>query len=167
MPAAADEKTLLAARLLIAKHNAKKKKKKSSSKENTNDGKKVKKGSKATIAVKGKRAPAIKHVSSFFCLPLADLAVVCRWSRAVYHHYTDSLLTIIEDRPRYRQAFGFSKPLSTAVSTGGQSIVGLHAEIAETLFFETVDPPDGQSSLSFRKDDLPALAKAVGNRISS
>ncbi|KAJ3502371.1 hypothetical protein NLJ89_g8915 [Agrocybe chaxingu] len=152
MPSAAEEKKLLEARLLIAKHDAKKKP--PSGKENSN-GKTVKKEQKGTAKTPSKEVTKARR------------AATVKWKRTIYHHYTDSLLTIIEDKPRYRQAFGFSKDQSTPVSTGGQPVAELHAEVAQTLFFETEEPPEGQSELSFRKDDLSALAKAVGNRISA
>ncbi|CAA7264515.1 unnamed protein product [Cyclocybe aegerita] len=148
MPSATKEKKLLEARLLIAKHNTKKKP--PSGKENSN-GKTVKKGQQDEKG--GAKKPSKEGAK-------ARRAATVKWKRGIYHHYTDSLLTIIEDKPRYRQAFGFSKDQSTPVSTGGQPVAELHAEVAQSLFFETEEPPKGQSELSFCKDDLSALAKA-------
>ncbi|CAA7257432.1 unnamed protein product [Cyclocybe aegerita] len=154
MPSATKEKKLLEARLLITKHNTKKKP--PSGKENSN-GKTVKKGQQDEKG--GAKKPSKEGAK-------ARRAATVKWKRGIYHHYTDSLLTIIEDKPRYRQAFGFLKDQSTSVSTGGQPMAKLLAEVAQSLFFKTEEPPEGQSELSFRKDNLSALAKAVGNQIS-
>jgi hypothetical protein len=57
-----------------------------------------------------------------------------RWAKKEYHEHTDHLLTIIEEKDRYRQALGFSKEPGVAVNSGGQTVMDICSEIAETLF---------------------------------
>ncbi|KAF8816583.1 hypothetical protein BYT27DRAFT_7237875 [Phlegmacium glaucopus] len=52
------------------------------------------------------------------------------WAKLAFHHLTDSLLNKIEEHPRYRQAFGFSKdPSITSVKTGGDTLADLLKKI--------------------------------------
>ncbi|KAJ7454930.1 hypothetical protein B0H11DRAFT_2068140 [Mycena galericulata] len=77
-----------------------------------------------------------------------------------HYHLTDQLLTLIESKPSYRQAFGFDKGTTGTVSTGGKNLGNLHAEIAESLFVT----PEGSK---YTMDDLPALESVVKNRIGA
>ncbi|KDR81305.1 hypothetical protein GALMADRAFT_222736 [Galerina marginata CBS 339.88] len=83
-----------------------------------------------------------------------------QWAKVENHPLTDQLLTIIEDKPRYRQAFGFSKEPGTNATTGGQTLVDLYTEVAGELLVS------GEDS-NFTEDDLPELQKVVSNRISA
>lgn len=76
------------------------------------------------------------------------------------HPLTDRLLTIIEEKPRYRQAFGFSKEPGTNPSTGGQTLTDLYTKVAEELLVVSNDS-------KFTEDQLPELQKVVSNRISA
>lgn len=83
------------------------------------------------------------------------------WSKKPSFHLTDSLLTVIEGKPRYRQAFGFDKGTSDPVDTGGKKIPELCADVAEELFI--TDDPDTK----YTAEDLPTLAGAVKNRVGA
>ncbi|KAF8160299.1 hypothetical protein BJ912DRAFT_936052 [Pholiota molesta] len=83
-----------------------------------------------------------------------------QWAKPSMHHYTNTLLMIIEDCPHYRQAFGFSKETATAVMTGGQTVVDLYIEVASKLF---VQPENA----TFTSDDLPDLQKVVSNHVTN
>ncbi|KAJ7435371.1 hypothetical protein B0H11DRAFT_1937674 [Mycena galericulata] len=72
----------------------------------------------------------------------------------------DQLLTLIESKPSYRQAFGFDKGTTGTVSMGGKNLGNLHAEIAESLFVT----PEGSK---YTMDDLPALESVVKNCIGA
>ena len=78
------------------------------------------------------------------------------WAKVQNHVLTDRLLTIIEEKPHYRQAFGFSKEPGTNVKMGGLTLVDLYTEIADELLVS------GQDS-NFTADDLPELQKVVSN----
>src|SRR6266511_969541 len=51
--------------------------------------------------------------SKYDLVSFLSMKLICfmafSWSKLQFHHVTDTLLTIIEENPRYRQAFGFSK----------------------------------------------------------
>jgi hypothetical protein len=81
------------------------------------------------------------------------------WSKLQFHHVTDTFLTIIEENPRYRQAFGFSKEPDTVVTTGGQTTTDLYTEVAKSLLVEV----DG---FDFDENDLPELQKVISNRVA-
>lgn len=85
------------------------------------------------------------------------------WAKPRYHGLTDQLLTIIEESPRYRQAFGFSKEPGTNPTTGGLTLVDLYTEVASELFLADLSDFD----LSFTNDDLPTLQNVISNRISA
>lgn len=72
---------------------------------------------------------------------------------------TDELLTVIESKPRYRQAFGFDKGIDGLVDIGGKKLPAIHADVAEALFI--TDKPDTE----YTAEDLPALAVVVKNRV--
>jgi hypothetical protein len=81
-----------------------------------------------------------------------------RWAKPAYHKYTDCLLTIIEEKDRYRQALGFSKELGAVVNSGGQTVMDICLDIAGTLFLTAEDSV-------YTKDDLDELGKCVHNRV--
>jgi hypothetical protein len=83
-----------------------------------------------------------------------------RWSKEKYYPLTDQLLTAIEAKPRYCQAFGFSKDVAGNVSSGGKKTAELYREIAEALFVT----PEGSQYCS---SDLPTLQKTVSNRVAA
>jgi len=80
--------------------------------------------------------------------------------KAPNHPLTDRLLTIIEEKPRYRQAFGFSKEPGASATTGGLTLADLYTEVADELLVAGQD-------LNFMAEDLPELQKVVSNRISA
>ncbi|KIK02694.1 hypothetical protein K443DRAFT_5966 [Laccaria amethystina LaAM-08-1] len=94
----------------------------------------------ATKAVKSNKKKAVKK------------APVIQWAKLKNHPLTDRLLTIIEEKPRYRQAFGFSKEPGTNVTTGGQTLVDLYTKVADELLVL-------EKSSNFTADDLPELQK--------
>ena len=87
------------------------------------------------------------------------------WTKPKYHTLTDRLLTIIEENPRYRQAFGFSKEPGTNPTTGGQTLADLYTEVASELLL--ADHSDLDFELNFTHDDLPMLQNVFSNRISA
>ncbi|KAJ7938751.1 hypothetical protein B0H13DRAFT_1941485 [Mycena leptocephala] len=84
-----------------------------------------------------------------------------RWSKEDSYHLTDELLTIIEGKPRYRQAFGFSKGIAGPVDTGGKKLPQIHADVAEDLFIK--DKPDTK----YTAEDVTALGVVVKNRVGA
>lgn len=74
---------------------------------------------------------------------------------------TDELLTVIEGKPRYRQAFGFDKGIPGPVDTGGKKMPAIQADVAEDLFIK------GKPDTQYTADDMPELAKAVKNRVAA
>ncbi|KAJ7491591.1 hypothetical protein B0H11DRAFT_2008425 [Mycena galericulata] len=140
------QKQLLEAQLILAQAKAtpqrKRKPKNDANKENPPK-KSKKKATKPTAPAESKRkAPAVQ------------------WSKPDFYHLTDQLLTLIESKPSYRQAFGFDKGTTGTVSTGGKNLGNLHAEIAEALFVT----PEGSK---YTIDDLPALESVIKNRIGT
>jgi hypothetical protein len=85
------------------------------------------------------------------------------WAKPKYHTHTDQLLTIIEESPRYRQAFGFSKEPGTNPTTGGKTLGDLYTEVASELLLADLSDLD----LNFTHDNLPILQNVISNRISS
>ena len=85
------------------------------------------------------------------------------WARPKYHTLTDQLLTIIEENPRYQQAFGFSKEPGTNPTTGGKTLADLYTEVASELLLTDLSELD----LNFTHDDLPILQNVIANRISA
>jgi hypothetical protein len=83
---------------------------------------------------------------------------VFRWAKKEYHKHTDYLLTIIEEKNRYRQALGFSKEPGVVVNSGGQTVMDVCLKIAEILFLTSKDS-------MYTKDDLDELGKCVSNRV--
>ncbi|KAJ7721981.1 hypothetical protein B0H14DRAFT_3520462 [Mycena olivaceomarginata] len=84
-----------------------------------------------------------------------------KWSEKEFHPMTDELLTVIESKPRYRQAFGFDKGIQGPVDTGGKKLPAIQADVAEDLFIK--DKPDTE----YTADDLSELAKVIKNRVTS
>lgn len=97
-----------------------------------------------------------KSARHVFSIPLTYS--IFRWAKALYHKLTDHLLTIIEEKDRYRQALGFSKEPGVVVNSGGQTVMDICSEIAETLFLTSEDS-------IYMKDDLDELGKCVNNRV--
>ena len=85
--------------------------------------------------------------------------MIFRWTKVEHHPLTDQLLTIIEEKPRYQQAFGFSKEPGTNATTGGLTLVNLYTKVANELLVSGKDS-------NFMEDDLPELQKVISNRIS-
>lgn len=88
------------------------------------------------------------------------MGIFFRWAKPAYHKYTDYLLTIIEEKDRYRQALGFSKEPGAIVNSGGQTVLDICSEIAGTLFLTAEDS-------IYAEDDLDELGKCVNNRVIS
>jgi hypothetical protein len=86
------------------------------------------------------------------------MGIFFRWAKPAFHKYTDHLLTIIEEKDRYRQALGFSKEPGAIVNSGGQTVTDTCSEIAGTLFLTAEDS-------IYTKDDLDELGKCVHNRV--
>ncbi|KAJ7159636.1 hypothetical protein C8R46DRAFT_1224218 [Mycena filopes] len=86
---------------------------------------------------------------------------VVQWAKKSYWGLTDELLTIIEGKPRYKQALGFDKGVSGPVDTGGQTIIGICADIAEELFITN------KTNTIYTTDDLANLATVVKNRVGT
>jgi hypothetical protein len=80
------------------------------------------------------------------------------------YHLTDSLLTIVEGKPRYRQAFGFDKGQSEPVDTGGKNLAAICADVARALFLTDQDP---DSEPYYSEADLPDLGGVVKNRMNA
>ncbi|KAF7358157.1 hypothetical protein MVEN_00864000 [Mycena venus] len=87
------------------------------------------------------------------------------WSKEDFRFMTDELLTVVESKPRYRQAFGFEKGIDGPVDTGGEKPAVIQAHVAETLFLAGQDPDDPNPK--YTAQDLPELAKVVKNRITA
>jgi hypothetical protein len=83
-----------------------------------------------------------------------------RWSKEKYYPLTDQLLSLIEAKPHYCQAFGFSKDVAGNVSSSGKKTAELYKEIAAALFVT----PEGSQYCS---GDLPTLQKVVSNRVTA
>ncbi|KAF8233746.1 hypothetical protein L208DRAFT_1377196 [Tricholoma matsutake] len=86
--------------------------------------------------------------------------IAVQWSKEKYYPLTDQLLTLIKAKPRYCQAFRFSKDITRNVLSGGKKTAELYKEIAEALF---VTPEGSQYSSS----DLLTLQNAVSNRVAA
>ncbi|KAJ7737139.1 hypothetical protein DFH07DRAFT_966583 [Mycena maculata] len=141
-----EKKQLLEAQLILAQAKAapqrKRKPKDDANKENPAKESKKKAAKPAAPAGSKRKAPAVQ------------------WSKPAFYHLTDQLLTLIESKPSYRQAFGFDKGTTGPVSTGGKNHGNLHAEIAEALFVT----PKGSK---YTMDDLPGLESVIKNRIGT
>ncbi|KAJ6493762.1 hypothetical protein DFH09DRAFT_1451111 [Mycena vulgaris] len=82
-----------------------------------------------------------------------------------FYHLTDALLTIIEGKPRYRQAFGLDKGQSGPVDTGGNKIPELCSDVAKALFLpDETDPTSKKPENTYTADDLPSLSGVVKTR---
>lgn len=77
------------------------------------------------------------------------------------HHLTDKLLTVIEDNPTWKVAFGFDKGDMELVPTGGKRLKDHHRTIAIRLFLDPEVPIK-----DFTHVDLPKLIDVVKNRIN-
>ncbi|KAF8159924.1 hypothetical protein B0H34DRAFT_674202 [Crassisporium funariophilum] len=93
----------------------------------------------------------------------AKRAPSVHWARKNFHVLTDRLLTIIEDNPRYQQAFGFSKLPGTNPTTGGMTLADIHTEVAEQLLLVDLS----ELELIFTEEDLPKLCSVICNRVSA
>ncbi|KAF6741090.1 hypothetical protein DFP72DRAFT_315644 [Ephemerocybe angulata] len=111
---------------------------------------------------KENKAPAGTAIGKKAGPKKARKKAVMKWSSKENHIYTDNLLTLIEDTPRYAQAFGFTTKGDSAknVSSSGQRPSDMYDEIARALF---IDPEES----TFDEDDLEQLSNAVKNRVSS
>ena len=76
------------------------------------------------------------------------------WHDPACHHYTDTLLTIIEDSIRFRKAFGFKGGDNPSVTSGGLSIIQTCCLIVPQLF-----PTHPEANKE-------KLAQAVKNRVA-
>ena len=85
---------------------------------------------------------------------------VKRWSVAVNHPLSDSLLGLIEDNPVYKVAFSFDKGDVESVPNGGKKVVEHHRSIARKLF---VDDPRSE----WTEADVKLLGESVKNRITA
>ncbi|KAJ7105922.1 hypothetical protein C8R44DRAFT_886369 [Mycena epipterygia] len=145
---------LLKARLLVAQADrSKKSARKAAHEEKENRGGRGAKGGKGG---KGGQATAKKRK-----------AATVSWAKAEFHPLTDKLLTIIEDKASYKQAFGFNKGHSESVSTGGLRPIELYTQVAMRLFGLDSENDDTDVILTYTTDDLPDLAQVVKNRISN
>ena len=88
------------------------------------------------------------------------MGIFFRWAKPAYHKYTDYLLTIIEEKDRYRQALVFSKEPGAIVNSGGQTVLDICSDIAGTLFLTAEDS-------IYAEDDLDELGKCVKNQVIS
>ncbi|KAF8586912.1 hypothetical protein K439DRAFT_1614739 [Ramaria rubella] len=80
------------------------------------------------------------------------------WAKESMHPYTDRQLTLIEENPTWKVAFGFDKGVEGAVKTGGKKICEHHWVIAQTLL---IDDSSGQ----WARGDVVRLGDVVKNRI--
>ncbi|KAJ7791389.1 hypothetical protein B0H14DRAFT_3160877, partial [Mycena olivaceomarginata] len=93
-----------------------------------------------------------------------------QWTKKEQHPLTDELLTLIDGKSLYRQAFGFDKGQSEPVTTGRKTLVDLHLELASKFFGVSVSDDDADNSPlegKYTKEDLPELVKVVKNRIAN
>ncbi|KAF8581878.1 hypothetical protein K439DRAFT_1618689 [Ramaria rubella] len=81
------------------------------------------------------------------------------WAKESMHPYTDCLLTLIEENPTWKVAFGFDKGVEGAVKTGGKNICKHHRAIVQTLL---IDDSSGQ----WARGDVVRLGDVVKNRIN-
>ncbi|KAF8574177.1 hypothetical protein K439DRAFT_1624526, partial [Ramaria rubella] len=81
------------------------------------------------------------------------------WAKESMHPYTDHLLTLIEENPTWKVAFGFDKGVKGAVKTGGKKICEHQQAIAQTLL---IDDSSGQ----WAGGDVVRLGDVVKNRIN-
>ncbi|KAF7351953.1 hypothetical protein MVEN_01157300 [Mycena venus] len=145
---------VLRARLLVAQakeeKNASKNAPKKSKKSKENPEKENKASAQKTDAKKG-----AKNEKSTRNPPTVE------WSKEPFYFMKDELLTIIESKPRFRQAFGFDKGIDGPVDTGGKKLPAIQADVAEALFIT------GKADTKYTTEDLPDLAKVVKNRIAA
>ncbi|KAF8332231.1 hypothetical protein F5887DRAFT_1080898 [Amanita rubescens] len=80
---------------------------------------------------------------------------VIHWHDPAFHHYSDTLLTIIEDSICFRKAFGFKGGDDPSVTNGGLSLIQTCHLIAPQLF-----PTHPETNME-------KLAHAVKNRVSN
>jgi hypothetical protein len=84
-----------------------------------------------------------------------------RWTDQKNHFWTDDLLSLIEETPRYVQAFGFAgKDAAKTVSSSGQRPGDMYVEIARIIFVEG-------ANIEYAEDDLDELAHVIKNRITT
>ncbi|KAF8574397.1 hypothetical protein K439DRAFT_1624340 [Ramaria rubella] len=81
------------------------------------------------------------------------------WAKESMHPYTDRLLTLIEENPTWKVAFGFDKGVEGAVKTGGKKICEHHQAIAQTLL---IDNSSGQ----WARGDVVRLGDVAKNHIN-
>ncbi|KAF8222626.1 hypothetical protein L208DRAFT_1426292 [Tricholoma matsutake] len=97
------------------------------------------------------------HTPTGNSLPKKKCTIAVQWSKEKYYPLTDQLLTIIEAKPHYCQAFRFSKDATGNVSSGGKKTAELYKEIVEALFVT----PEGSQ---YTPIDLLTLQKAKAYR---
>ncbi|KAJ7511065.1 hypothetical protein B0H11DRAFT_2214912 [Mycena galericulata] len=139
-----DKLDILKARLLVAEHDKEKKARKAAQKNKENEETTARGGKKKQAATQKKRS-----------------APTVQWAKRANWSLTDELLTIIEGKPRYRQAFGFDKGQSGPVDTGGKKLQTLYIEVAEELFITSKD------DTTYSAEDLPALGGVIKNRVGA
>ncbi|KIJ29465.1 hypothetical protein M422DRAFT_269123 [Sphaerobolus stellatus SS14] len=75
-----------------------------------------------------------------------------------YHHYTDALLTLIEDNEQYKLAFGFEKGTSVSVTSGGKKPIDICRTLAQKVLL--VD-----KETTWASKTPVELGEAVKNRV--
>ncbi|KAF8209187.1 hypothetical protein K438DRAFT_2066189 [Mycena galopus ATCC 62051] len=148
---------LLKARLVVAK--AKQQKNTSKQAKKSGGGKENEKAGAARGGRKKNAEKDVKEAKAKRNPPAVE------WSKEAFHFMTDELLTVVESKPRYRQAFGFEKGIEGPVDTGGEKPAAIQAHVAEAFFITPQDPDDPDPK--YTAQDLPELAKVVQNRIKA
>ncbi|KAF7360076.1 hypothetical protein MVEN_00735700 [Mycena venus] len=140
---------ILRARLVLAKASQENASKRSKKQEKENQ------DVQARAGTRGGKKDAKKDAKATRNPPLV------KWSEKEFHPMTDELLTVIESKPCYRQAFGFDKGIQGPVDTGGKKLPAIQADVAEDLFIK------GKPDTEYTADDLSELAKVIKNRVAS
>ncbi|KIJ34416.1 hypothetical protein M422DRAFT_263559 [Sphaerobolus stellatus SS14] len=87
--------------------------------------------------------------------------ILINWQHQTEHVYTDKLLTLIEDNPKWKQAFGWSLGDGAGlVKNSGQNLTEHYQAIGKKLLKE-----DG--SKRWANEDENKLAETIKNRINS
>ncbi|KIJ32285.1 hypothetical protein M422DRAFT_265963 [Sphaerobolus stellatus SS14] len=87
--------------------------------------------------------------------------ILINWQHQTEHVYTDKLLTLIEDNPKWKQAFGWSLGDGAGpVKNGGQNLTEHYQAIGKKLLKE-----DGLKR--WADEDENKLAETIKNRINS
>lgn len=73
---------------------------------------------------------------------------------------TTELLTLIEDNPTYKVAFGFDKGLVGTVPTGGKKLIEHHRALARKVLVEDL-------SSKWDEGDIKKLGEVIKNRIGA